>query len=94
LKGKQNRKQDRLRLTAPEVSSLLSSPQPQSAIPSDPWQHGNMIVAGTDQYIWIDLGKDEPGMVQQCRYREGRGLVWRDFLVDDKSVLSPVNIET
>jgi hypothetical protein len=48
-----------------------------------------MIVAGTDQYIWIDFGKDEPGMTLQ-RFDSG---VWRDYLVDDKPVLSPVDIE-
>jgi len=48
-----------------------------------------MIVAGTDQYIWIDLGKDEPGMMLQ-RFERG---VWRDYLVDGEPVLSPVDIE-
>ena len=48
-----------------------------------------MIVAGTDQYIWIDLGKDEPGMTLQ-RFERG---VWRDYLVDGEPVLSPVDLE-
>ena len=34
-----------------------------------------MIVAGTSPPIWIDLGKDEPGMVLQRR--EGR--IWVDL---------------
>ena len=43
-----------------------------------------MIVAGTDKYIWIDLGKDEPGMTLQRL--EGR--VWVDYVVK-----SPIDIE-
>ena len=35
-----------------------------------------MIVAGTHLPINIDLGKDEPGMILQRRYREGGYLVW------------------
>ena len=35
-------------------------------------QHNPMIVAGTGPLIYIDLGKDEPGMTLQRRYREGR----------------------
>ena len=34
-----------------------------------------MISAGTDKYIWIDFGKDEPGMTLQ-RF-DGR--VWGDL---------------
>ena len=45
-----------------------------------------MIVAGTGP-IYIDLGKDEPGMTLQ-RF-DGR--VWGDYLVDGKPVLSPVD---
>ena len=48
-----------------------------------------MIVAGTDKYIWIDLGKDEPGMTLQ-RF-DGR--VWGDYLVKGQRVLSPIKIE-
>ena len=48
-----------------------------------------MIVAGTDQYIWIDLGNDEPGMTLQ-RF-DGRQ--WVDYLVDGEVVKSPVKIE-
>ena len=48
-----------------------------------------MIVAGTGPPIWIDLGKDEPGMILQ-RF-DGR--VWVDYLVDGEVVKSPVDIE-
>ena len=44
-----------------------------------------MIVAGTDKYIWIDLGKDEPGM----KLQRFDGRVWSDYLVDGEPVLSP-----
>ena len=53
-----------------------------------------MIVAGTSPLIWIDLGKDEPGMSLQREYRERGRLVWRDYLVDGKPVRSPVDIES
>ena len=46
-----------------------------------------MIVAGSDKGIWIDLGKDEPGMTLQREYREGGYRVWRDYLVDGKPFL-------
>ena len=36
----------------------------------------------------------EPGMVLQREYREGRLMVWSDYLVDGEPVLSPVDIET
>ncbi len=52
-------------------------------------QNSPMISAGTDQYIWIDLGKDEPGMTLQ-RFDGG---VWGDYLVDGEVVKSPVKIE-
>ena len=48
-----------------------------------------MIVAGTGPPIYIDLGKDEPGMVLQRR--EGRE--WVDYLVGGEVVVSPVKIE-
>ena len=53
-----------------------------------------MISAGTSPPIWIDYGKDEPGMVLQREYREGGMLVWNDYQVDGEPVLSPVDIET
>jgi hypothetical protein len=30
-----------------------------------------MITANSDKGIWIDLGKDEPGMILQREYSEG-----------------------
>jgi hypothetical protein len=48
-----------------------------------------MIVAGTSPSIWIDLGKDEPGM--KLQRLEGR--VWVDYLVGGKVVISPVKID-
>ncbi len=48
-----------------------------------------MIVAGTSPHLYIDLGKDEPGMILQ-RFERG---VWRDYLVDGEPVLAPVDIE-
>ena len=53
------------------------------------WQHIPMIVAGTGPLIYIDLGKDEPGMVLQRL--EGR--VWVDFVVDGEVVVSPVKLD-
>jgi hypothetical protein len=52
-----------------------------------------MIVAGTGPLIYIDLGKDEPGMPLQREYRERGRLVWRDYLVDGKVIKSPVDID-
>ena len=46
-----------------------------------------MIVAGTGPLIYIDLGKDEPGMVLQRL--EGRE--WVDYMVDGEVVKSPVD---
>ena len=47
-----------------------------------------MVVCGV---IYIDLGRDEPGMVLQRR--EGRD-GWVDYLVDGKAVISPIKIDT
>ena len=52
-----------------------------------------MITAGTHLPINIDLGKDEPGMTLQRRYREGGKLIWRDYTVDGETVKSPVDID-
>ena len=52
-----------------------------------------MIVAGTSPFLYIDLGKDEPGMILQREHREGRYLVWRDYTVDGEVVKSPVDID-
>jgi len=49
-----------------------------------------MIVAGTGPFIYIDLGKDEPGMILQRR--EGRE--WRDFQVEGKAVKAPIKIDS
>ena len=57
------------------------------------WQHNPMITAGTSPPIWIDYGKDEPGMTLQREYREGGKLVWRDYTVDGEVVVSPVDID-
>lgn len=48
-----------------------------------------MIVAGTGPLIYIDLGKDEPGMVLQRL--EGR--VWVDYELGGEVVKSPVKID-
>ena len=45
-----------------------------------------MIVAGTGPLIWIDLGKDEPGMKLQV-FEKGK---WVDYIVDGKRVFTPV----
>jgi len=52
-----------------------------------------MIVAGTSPPIWIDYGRDEPGMTLKYRAVEDGYIVWRDYLVDGKVVKSPVDIE-
>ncbi len=49
-----------------------------------------MISAGTDTGVYIDLGKDEPGMKLQ---RRERGQDWKNYLVNRKVVRSPVDIE-
>ena len=48
-----------------------------------------MIIAGTGPLIYIDLGRDEPGMKLQREYCEGGNLVWRDVIEDGKVVKSP-----
>jgi hypothetical protein len=45
-----------------------------------------MIVAGTGPLIYIDLGRDEEGMILQRL--EGRE--WVDYVVDGEVVKSPV----
>jgi hypothetical protein len=54
-----------------------------------------MIVAGTSPpiNINIDLSRNEPGMILQREYRDGRYLVWRDHKVNGKVVKSPVDID-
>jgi hypothetical protein len=47
-----------------------------------------VIVAGTGPLIYIDLGKDEPGMFLQRLEKR----VWVDYLVDGEVVKSPVDI--
>lgn len=46
-----------------------------------------MIVAGTGPFIHIDLGKDEPGMILQCRE-------WRDFQIEGEPVKAPIDIDS
>lgn len=48
-----------------------------------------MIVAGTGPLIYIDLGKDEPGM----KLQRWDGREWVDYEVDGEVVMSPVKIE-
>jgi hypothetical protein len=52
-----------------------------------------MIVEGTHPSVQIDLGNDEPDMILQREYRDGRHLVWRDVMKDGKVVKSPVDID-
>jgi hypothetical protein len=49
-----------------------------------------MITAGTYPAIYIDLCKDEPGMILQ---REVKRDQWIDCLVDSKPVKSPIAID-
>jgi hypothetical protein len=49
-----------------------------------------MIVEGTHPPINIDLGKDEPGIILQCR----DGNDWVNYKVDGKVVKSPVDIDS
>jgi hypothetical protein len=58
------------------------------------WQYGYMVVASTSPLLWVDLGKDEPGMTLQSEYREGGYLVWRDFLIKGENVTAPIDIES
>ena len=48
-----------------------------------------MILAGTGPLLYIDLGKDEPGMTLQCL--EDRE--WVDYVVGGEVVKSPVDID-
>ena len=48
-----------------------------------------MIVAGTSPHLYIDLGKNEPGMTLQRL--DGRK--WVDYVVDGEVVISPVDID-
>ncbi|NOZ37141.1 MAG: hypothetical protein GXP11_03545 [Gammaproteobacteria bacterium] len=50
---------------------------------------GRMIISGTHTGVWIDLGRDQPGMLLQ---RHKPGDRWRDYLKDSKVVQSPVDI--
>jgi hypothetical protein len=52
-----------------------------------------MITASTSPFLYIDPGKNEPGMILQCEYREGRYLVWRDYKIDGETVKAPVDID-
>jgi hypothetical protein len=52
-----------------------------------------MIVAGTHPPINFDLCSNEPGMILQREYRDGKYLVWRDYRVDGETVKSPVDID-
>ena len=48
-----------------------------------------MIVEGTSPLLYIDLGKDEPGMTLQHREHDK----WVDVLKNGKAVKSPVDID-
>jgi hypothetical protein len=48
-----------------------------------------MIAEGTSPPIWIDLGKDEPGMTLQ----RWDGNDWVDYKVNRRLVKSPVDID-
>ena len=52
-----------------------------------------MITAGTYPLLYIDLGRDEPGMTLQYRNVESGYIVWRDYLIDGEVVTSPVDID-
>ncbi len=49
-----------------------------------------MISAGTDTGVYVDLGKDEPGMILQSR--EGRE--WHDIQIDGKTIKSPLDLNS
>ena len=53
-----------------------------------------MISAGTHTGVWIDLGKDEPGMVLQRRDREGGMYIWNEYVVNGEPVIAPIKIDT
>jgi len=53
-----------------------------------------MIVAGTGPLVYIDFGKDEPGMTLQRGDRKGGIYVWNDYLVDGQTVTAPIKIES
>ena len=52
-----------------------------------------MITASTSPLLYIDSGKDEPGMTLQYRNLERDQIVWRDYTVGSEVVKSPVDIE-
>jgi len=49
-----------------------------------------MIVSSGHKGVWIDLGKDEPGMKLQ---RRERGQDWKNYRVNRRLVRSPVYLE-
>jgi len=52
-----------------------------------------MIVSGASPFLYIDLGRNEPGMTLQQQHREGSYLDWRDCMKDGKPVKSPIDID-
>jgi len=48
-----------------------------------------MISAGTGPLIWIDLGKDEPGLTLQRL----EGCEWVDYVLDGEVIVSPVKTQ-
>jgi hypothetical protein len=44
-------------------------------------------------FHYFDSGKNEPGMILQREYREGKYLVWRDYTVDGGTVQSLFDID-
>ena len=53
-----------------------------------------MIHAAGDLGIWIDLGKDEPGMTLQRRERVSGGYQWQDYQQEGKTVKSPLDLDS
>ena len=49
-----------------------------------------MITAGSYPPISIDFGKDEPGMTLQRKVKRDQ---WNDYLVNNKPVKSPVDLD-
>jgi hypothetical protein len=62
-------------------------------MPTDLWQHSHTIMAGTPPFLYIDLGKDEPGMTLQFRDVKSGYIVWRDYKVNSETVTSSVDID-
>ena len=48
-----------------------------------------MILSAGDLALEIDFGRNQPGVILQSK-EKGE---WKDFLIDDKPVVNPIDVE-